>query len=109
MDREKVIKGLEAHGCGKSMWRICNNCPYDKEECIKDRCRDNLLYDAYALLKEQEMVVKQWTKEIADNQLAHAPNDSHEFMSLDEHLENEYKRGIWDGLQIAWNIISEGR
>ena len=61
------------------------------------------------LLKEKEAVVKQWTKEIADNQLAHAPNDSHEFMSLDEHLKNEYKRGIWDGLQIAWNIISEGR
>jgi hypothetical protein len=61
------------------------------------------------LLKEHETVVKQWTKEIADNQLAHAPKDSHEFMSLNEHLENEYKRGIWDGLQIAWNIISEGR
>ena len=61
------------------------------------------------LLKEQKAVVKQWTKEIADNQLAHAPNDSYMLMSLDEHLENEYKRGIWDGLQIAWNIISEGR
>lgn len=65
--------------------------------------------DAIALLKEQEEQVQQWTNEIAENQLAHAPNDSHEFMSLDEHLENEYKRGIWDGLQIAWNIISEGR
>ena len=55
-DREKVIKGLEAHGCGESMWRICNICPYDKEECVKDRCRDNLLADAYALLKEREAV-----------------------------------------------------
>lgn len=54
------------------------------------------------LLKEQEAVVKQWTKEIADNQLAHAPDE------LDR--ENwDYKKGIWDGLQIAWNIISEGR
>jgi hypothetical protein len=61
------------------------------------------------LLKEQEGRVQQWTKEIADYQLAHAPKDSHEFMSLSEHLENIYKRGIWDGLQIAWNIISEGR
>jgi len=65
--------------------------------------------DAIDLLKEQEEVVKQWTMEIAGNQLVHAPNDSHKAMSLDEHLENEYKRGIWDGLQIAWNIISEGR
>jgi len=68
-----------------------------------------LIRDTISLLKEHEEVVKQWTKEIADSQLAHAPEDSHEFMSLNEHLDNEYKRGIWDGLQIAWNIISEGR
>lgn len=68
---------------------------------------DGVLMNCSVLLKEQEEQVKQWTKEIAENQIAHAPNDYP--MSLDEHLENEYKRGIWDGLQIAWNIISEGR
>ena len=73
--------------------------------CRQDKLRD----DTIALLKEQKEQVQQWTKEIADNQLAHAPKDSYKFMSLDEHLENEYKMGIWDGLQIAWNIISEGR
>jgi hypothetical protein len=56
-----------------------------------------------ALLKEHEAVVKQWTKEIADNQLAYAPDDR------DSGNKYLYKKGIWDGLQIAWNIISEGR
>lgn len=115
MDKEKVIKGLEQctaptqYGKGGNS---CTGCLYlvPRGGFNQFRCDgQQLMKDALALLKEQEAVVKQWTKEIADNQLAHAPKDSHEFMSLDEHLENEYKRGIWDGLQIAWNIISEGR
>lgn len=106
-NREQVIKGLECHQIDKVHRINCSDCPYHCDEFMN---RLNELHkDAIALLKEQEAVVKQWTKEIADNQFAHAPNDPHEFMSLDEHLENEYKRGIWDGLQIAWNIISEGR
>ena len=104
MDREKVIKGLE---CCSVDDCSSMSCPYGIENA--NNCLERLTKDALKLLKEQEAVVKQWTKEIADNQLAHAPKDSHEFMTLDEHLENEYKRGIWDGLQIAWNIISEGR
>ena len=105
-DREKVIKGLSI--CRHNS--KCMECPYIYDGRAKESCCEDVLHmDALALLKEHEAVVKQWIKEIADNQLAHAPKDSHEFMSLDEHLENEYKRGIWDGLQIAWNIISEGR
>lgn len=104
-DVEKVIKAMTICGTGKCEDELWNKCPYSGLE----RCAVAVVDDAIKLLKEQEAIVKQWTKEIADNQLAHAPKDSHEFMSLDEHLENEYKRGIWDGLQIAWNIISEGR
>jgi hypothetical protein len=85
---------------------LCNGCHYRE---LNEECDVSVAKDALALLKEHEEQVQQWTKEIADYQLAHAPKDSHEFMSLDEHLKNEYKRGIWDGLQIAWNIISEGR
>ena len=98
---EKVIENLDI-----AKLILCNPQMLTPEMCIRI---GQAITSAIALLKEQEAVVKQWTKEIADNQLAHAPNDSHEFMSLNEHLENEYKRGIWDGLQIAWNIISEGR
>ena len=91
-DMEKVIKGLE------HCMSHCTGCPYENS----DGCASKLQTDAIALLKEQEGQVQQWTKEIADNQLAHAPDE------LDrENLE--YKKGIWDGLQIAWNIISEGR
>ena len=94
-DREKVIKALENCKEGGS----CDGCEFDIHS---SRCIFLLHADALALLKEQEAVVKQWTKEIADNQLAHAPDE------LDR--ENwDYKKGIWDGLQIAWNIISEGR
>ena len=98
---EKVIENLDI-----AKLILCNPQMLTPEMCIRI---GEAITSPIALLKEQEAVVKQWTKEIADNQLAHAPNDSHEFMSLNEHLENEYKRGIWDGLQIAWNIISEGR
>lgn len=68
---EKVRKGFEAHGCGKSVWRICSNCPYREEddpffdpritpnhdsELIEksQKCMNNLLKDAYSLLKVQE-------------------------------------------------------
>jgi hypothetical protein len=103
IDREKVIKGLEL--CTKISPDVCLMlCPYkdEKDETYSGFCEQVLKQDALALLKEQEEQVQQWTKEIADNQLAHAQDE------LDR--ENwDYKKGIWDGLQIAWNIISEGR
>lgn len=102
MDKKKVIRGLELCEIGSGDRCYETECPY-----YGQRCTEGLKKDILVLLKEQEAVVKQWTKEIADNQLANAPMDSP--MSLDEHLECEYKRGIWDGLEIAWNIISEGR
>ena len=57
MDREKVIKGLQAHadGCGyRSHHCDTMDCPYryGDESCdIEEMCRD-----ALALLKEQEAV-----------------------------------------------------
>ena len=90
MDREKVMSWLE--GLAQPDWHEFHS---DTEVQV-------IAESALALLKELEEQVQQWTKEIADNQLAHAPDE------LDR--ENwDYKKGIWDGLQIAWNIISEGR
>lgn len=101
IDREKVKKELlELNAKAYGLW------VHDQKNEFLAQI-GNVTDDVLALLKEQEAVVKQWTKEIADNQLANAPKDSP--MSLDEQLECEYKRGIWDGLEIAWNIISEGR
>ena len=105
---DEVIKGLEICLGANS----CDGCPYH-EECKKDKTHTVLLKDAIALLKEQEAELKkqQKTKErilktITDNQLANAPRDSHYFMALDEHLQNEHRRGIYDGLQMAYEIIN---
>lgn len=48
VDREKVLKGLEA--CADRTGALCRTCPYDyrKEGCISDMARD-----ALELLKEQ--------------------------------------------------------
>lgn len=56
-----------------------------------------LVRDALALLKEQES----WINEIAEYQQSISGSGMHEL--------DDYEKGKWDGLQIAWNIISEGR
>ena len=104
-DSDKVIKGIEQctiDYCSKEFETQCEDCPYYTAGITLEECRKELRDDFHAMLKEQEEQVMSWTKQIADNQLAHAPDE------MDR--ENwEYKKGIWDGLQIAWNIISEGR
>ena len=92
-DKVKVIDELVEH------IESALSVDSDYVDCVQT----DLLQYTIALLKEQEATVKQWTKEIEDYQLAHAP-DSH-----DKGEKYQYKKGIWDGLQIAWNIISEGR
>lgn len=75
-DLDKVKKGLEAHGCGKSVWRICGNCPYRKEDdpffdpridpnydskLIKksQRCMDELLKDVSYLLEARVLTLEE--------------------------------------------------
>ena len=90
-------------------------CPGDSIDCEQDRCPywevrlcvPELHADTLELLKEQEEKKRKWLQTIADNQLANAPREKDEFMSLDEHLEREYRRGIYDGLQMAWEIVTE--
>jgi hypothetical protein len=52
-DREKVIKGLYQH-CEGSMFDRCGECPYYEVADEPFRCRDALLMDVLALLREQE-------------------------------------------------------
>ena len=52
-DREKVIKGLHQH-CEGSLFDRCGECPYYAVSNEQFSCRDRLLEDALALLKEQE-------------------------------------------------------
>lgn len=93
MDREKVIKGLEH--CSSSLG--CYECPYSEIDQRTIECQLELDRDALALLKEQEA----WINEIAEYQQSISGSGMHEL--------DDYEKGKWDGLQIAWNIISEGR
>lgn len=58
MDREKVIKGLHQH-CEGSMFDRCGECPYYDEADEPFVCRDMLLNDLNALLKEQQKQIEQ--------------------------------------------------
>lgn len=82
----------------------CADCPY-REGWRTCNFADTLFKDVYALLKEQEAKERKWLQTIADNQIANATKDSP--MSLDEQLESEYKSGIYDGLQMAFEILTE--
>ena len=60
MDREKVIKGLEC--CSAYAAKKCTNhdCPYWLSEGC---CIDEMLYDALAMLKEQEARKGKWERQ----------------------------------------------
>ena len=56
-NKEKVIKGLNQH-CEGSMFDRCGECPYYEFADEPFQCRDELLRDVIAMLKEQETVDK---------------------------------------------------
>ena len=106
-DADKVIKGLIACTSESSegdSWHNHEICPY-VEDCVTKNVGIGMpvMFDALALLKEQENQKQNWLKQIADTQLLNSPC---EWQSEDQRL---YAKGVWDGLQIAWDIISEGR
>ena len=51
------------------------------------------------LLKEQQQIKERILRNIVDNQLANAPSGQNEL--LVEH----HKKGVWDGLQMAYEIV----
>ena len=55
--------------------------------------------EAAALLEEQEEQKRKWLQCIADNQLANSPNGN------ENELDLMYKSGVWNGLQIAYEIL----
>ena len=112
MDREKVIKGFECchvmvHDLGPDK-TSCGICPYKDVQTEEQidlggiECIAVLHDDALALLKEQEEQKRRWLQSIADNQLANSPT-----YGKDDNVAYWHKRGIWDGLQIAWEILTE--
>ena len=99
-DRENVMSGLRSIKTYLASQAIESTDDFAREGFIESQ-RD--IDDALAMLKEQEKQKQNWLKQIADTQLLNAPC---EWQSEDQRL---YAKGVWDGLQIAWNIISEGR
>ena len=96
IDREKVIKSLETcsdvfYGCKGA----CSSCAYSQME----KCFGELVYNAITLLKEQEEQKRKWLQNIADNQLSIGGVDP----------LTEYEQGKWDGLQMAFEILTEER
>jgi len=90
--------------CGKN--RDCSaTCPYGDGSCEFEysNCIEDLMADALALLKEQEEQKRKWLQAIADNQLAVSPTG----YETEEGLAR--KTGEWNGLQMAWDILMEGR
>ena len=109
-DREKVVKAIDiclGHG-------VCNDCPY----CLSGKgyttmnCRDYMMRDALAMLKEQEvpqeLKYKMWNT-------FYAEEDKFEkmFVGTDEHGAwfNTYRPWFQKGFDIAIRVIAdwEGR
>ena len=92
-DREKIIKGLEIHLKELNVGKTCFECPYRGD----NPCEIMLIANALELLKEHESRIN----EIAEYKQSVSGSGMHEL--------DDYEKGKLDGLQIAWNIISEGR
>lgn len=102
----KVIAGLQ--NC-TAVTGICTGgqCPYF-EDCgaehgAEHMANEPVIQDALLVInslmreiREHNEQVQQWLMVIADNQLAKSPNSPDEV----------YKKGVWDGLELAYEIIT---
>ena len=90
MDSGKIIKEYEDFVNGYECFCSSDDYIFDMHKAV------------LALLKENDKQKQHWLKQIADTQLLNAPC---EWQSEDQRL---YAKGVWDGLQIAWDILTEG-
>lgn len=73
-------------------------CIYDEETNGTDfRCVDYLTRDVLELLKELDDRQTKWLETISDNQLSIGGADP----------LTDYEQGMWDGLQMAYEILTE--
>lgn len=98
----KVIAGLQ--NCTKET-SICagKQCPYYDECRAAYMANEPVIQDALLVInslmrdnREQQERVQQWLMVMADNQLANSPDST----------EQIYKQGVWDGLELAQEIIT---
>lgn len=74
----------------------------DDLELLNRLCHGTVLDDAIAILKEQEEQKHKWLKNIADIQLANSPD---EWQSPEQRM---YSKGVFNGLQIAYEMLAYG-
>lgn len=101
-DIEKVKQGLKHHKSGCVI--DCKECPYWS---IKD-CHKPLMKDALSVIEQMEQEIERlkaqkqkWLQNIADQQLAVSPTG----YETEEELAK--RTGEWNGLQMAWEILTE--
>lgn len=91
MDDDKLVRVMSfLEGLTQDDWR----------EFHSDSEVTNIAKDALELLKEQEGQKRIWLQCIADNQLAYSPT-----YGKDDAVAYWHKRGICDGLQMAYEIV----
>ena len=98
----KVIAGLQNCTIETS---ICagKQCPYYEDCQAKHMANEPVIQDALLVInslmrdnREQSEQVQKWLMVMADNQLANSPNDP----------MDEYQQGVWDGLEMAQEIVT---
>ena len=102
---EKVKQGLKQHHAGICTEKYGTICPYWGCEAS---CSKELMADALSVIEEQQAEIERlkaqkqkWLQNIADNQLANAPNEGN---TTHEHT---YRSGVYMGLQMAWEIMTK--
>ena len=101
-DREKVIKELEEV---KEYIRTRSNGSGSKKCRLMDVCNAAII-----LLKEQDEQKRKWLQAIADNQLAIADNQlANAPTDMMDATQHTYYDGVWNGLQMAWDILTKGQ
>ena len=88
-DIEKVVKAYENFVNGYECFCTSDDNEYEMHKAV------------LALLKEQDERKRKVLQHLADVQLGNAPNEYH------NETQRMYEKGVYDGIQMAFEIIAE--
>ena len=100
-DLEKVKNGLEAHGCGKSVWRICGNCPYRKEDDPFFDPRIDPNYDS-KLIEKSQRCMEELLKDASDLLTATYDRPEPQLLTLEEIEQAPDYTLIYEEVRMDW-------
>ena len=104
-DLEKVKKGLEAHGCGKSVWRICGNCPYRKEDDPFFDPRIDPNYDS-KLIEKSQRCMEELLKDAHDILAAAYDRQEARVLTLEEIEQAPDYSLLYEEVRIDWSVCA---